>query len=296
VPIDYKLRNGEIVDIVTSSNSKGPSIDWLKIVKSNAARNKIRQYLKKENKGEDVSKGKEMLEKYIRRKGYDPQLIIRTQWINKVSKNLNISSSDDLYSQISYGGVMLSKVSTLLLGFYHEDKQLELKSKEKEFKAVEERKRVHETPTNGVTVEGMDDLLVRFSKCCNPVPGDDIIGFITKGRGISVHRVDCTNIVSLPESEKPRLIKVDWNQEKKNISYNADIQILAEDRKGLFSDISRVCEDMDVHIAGVNAKSSKENIATITMTLSLTNTGQLEKVLRQLRSVQGVADVYRSSL
>ena len=296
VPIDYTLRNGEIIDIVTSSNSKGPSIDWLKIVKSNAARNKIRQYLKKENKGEDVSKGKEMLEKYIRRKGYDPQLIIRTQWINKVSKNLNISSSDDLYSQISYGGVMLSKVSTLLLGFYHEDKQLELKSKEKEFKANEERKRVHETPTNGITVEGMDDLLVRFSKCCNPVPGDDIVGFITKGRGISVHRVDCSNIISLPDAEKPRLIQVEWNQAKKNISYNADIQILAEDRKGLFSDISRVCEDMDVHIAGVNAKSSKENIATITMTLSLTNTGQLEKVLRQLRSVQGVADVYRSSL
>ncbi|PKM85760.1 MAG: (p)ppGpp synthetase [Firmicutes bacterium HGW-Firmicutes-11] len=296
VPIDYTLRNGEIVDIVTSSNSKGPSIDWLKIVKSNAARNKIRQYLKKENKGEDISKGKEMLEKYIRRKGYDPQLIIRTQWINKVAKNLNISSSDDLYSQISYGGVMLSKVSTLLLGFYHEDKQLELKGKEKEIKAIEERKRVHETPTNGITVEGMDDLLVRFSKCCNPVPGDEIIGFITKGRGISVHRVDCFNIISLPESEKPRLIPVEWNQAKKNIAYNADIQILAEDRKGLFSDISRVCEDMDVHIAGVNAKSSKENIATITMTLSLTNTGQLEKVLRQLRSVQGVADVYRSSL
>lgn len=296
VPIDYTLRNGQIVDIVTSSNSKGPSIDWLKIVKSNAARNKIRQYLKRENKGEDVSKGKEMLEKYIRRKGYDPQLIIRTQWINKVSKNLNISSSDDLYSQISYGGVMLSKVSTLLLGFYHEDKQLELKSKEKEFKANEERKRVHETPTDGITVEGMDDLLIRFSKCCNPVPGDDIVGFITKGRGISVHRVDCSNIISLPDAEKPRLIQVEWNQAKKNISYNADIQILAEDRKGLFSDISRVCEDMDVHIAGVNAKSSKENIATITMTLSLTNTGQLEKVLRQLRSVQGVADVYRSSL
>ena len=296
VPIDYTLRNGEIVDIVTSSNSKGPSIDWLKIVKSNAARNKIRQYLKKENKGEDISKGKEMLEKYIRRKGYDPQLIIRTQWINKVAKNLNISSSDDLYSQISYGGVMLSKVSTLLLGFYHEDKQLELKGKEKEIKAIEERKRVHETPTNGITVEGMDDLLVRFSKCCNQVPGDEIIGFITKGRGISVHRVDCFNIISLPESEKPRLISVEWNQTKKNIAYNADIQILAEDRKGLFSDISRVCEDMDVHIAGVNAKSSKENIATITMTLSLTNTGQLEKVLRQLRSVQGVADVYRSSL
>lgn len=296
VPIDYTLRNGEIVDIVTSSNSKGPSIDWLKIVKSNAARNKIRQYLKRENKGEDISKGKEMLEKYIRRKGYDPQLIIRAQWVNKVAKNLNNASSDDLYSQISYGGVMLSKVATLLLGIYHEDKQLELKQKEKEQKALEERKKVRETPTNGITVEGMDDLLVRFSKCCNPVPGDEIIGFITKGRGISVHRVDCFNIISLPEHEKQRLIPVQWNQAKKNISYNADIQILAEDRKGLFSDISRVCEDMDVHIAGVNAKSSKENIATITMTLSLTNTGQLEKVLRQLRSVQGVADVYRSNL
>lgn len=296
VPIDYTLRNGQIIEIITSSNSKGPSIDWLKIVKSNEARNKIRQYLKRENKGETVDKGKEMLEKYVRRKGYEPQQIIRTQWINKAAKNLNLASSDDLYTSISYGGVLLSKVVVMLLGFYHEDKQLELKKKEKEERVIEEKKKPARTVEAGVSVEGMNDLLVRISKCCNPVPGDEIIGFITKGRGISVHRTDCVNILSLPEDELQRIIKVDWDQQRKNVSYDAEIHILAEDRKGLFSEISRVCEDMDVHITGVNAKSSKENIANITMTISLSNTGQLEKVIRQLRSVGGVADVYRSSM
>lgn len=295
VPIDYHLKNGEIVEIITSNSSKGPSIDWLKIVKSNTARNKIRQYLKKENKGESVEKGKEMLSKYIRRKGYDPQQIMRSQWINKASKNLNIASSDDLYSSISYGGVLLSKLAIMLIGFYHEEKQLELKKKDEEF-AVDERKKERISAHTGVTVEGMTDLLIRFAKCCNPVPGDEIIGFITKGRGISVHRKDCINILSLPEKEKQRFIEVEWDLEKSGVSYNADIHILAEDRKGLFSDISRVCEDMDVHIAGVNAKSNKENIANITMTLSLSNTSQLEKVLKQLRVVQGVADVYRASM
>ena len=296
VPIDYTLRNGQIIEIITSSNSKGPSIDWLKIVKSNEARNKIRQYLKRENKGETVEKGKEMLEKYVRRKGYEPQHIIRTQWINKAAKNLNLASSDDLYTSISYGGVLLSKVVVMLQGFYHEDKQLELKKKEKENRVNEEKKKQTHTVEAGVSVEGMNDLLIRISKCCNPVPGDEIVGFITKGRGISVHRTDCINILSLPEVERQRMIKVEWDQQRKNVSYDADIHILAEDRKGLFSDISRACEDMDVHITGVNAKSSKENIANITMTISLSNTGQLEKVIRHLRGVSGVADVYRASM
>ncbi|MDD4582760.1 MAG: bifunctional (p)ppGpp synthetase/guanosine-3',5'-bis(diphosphate) 3'-pyrophosphohydrolase [Eubacteriales bacterium] len=297
VPIDYTLNNGEIVEIVTSNSSKGPSIDWLKIVKSNTARNKIRQYLKRENKGESVDKGKEMLSKYVRRKGYDPQQILRGQWINKAAKNFNLASSDDLYTSISYGGVLLSKVIIMLLNFYHEEKQLELKRKEKEEKAAGEgKKKVKETIHTGVTVEGMSDLLIRLAKCCNPVPGDEITGFITKGRGISVHRSDCINILSIPEEERKRFIKVDWDDQKSNQAYDVDIHILAEDRKGLFSDLSNLCEGMDVHITGVNAKSSKENIANITMTLSLSNTGQLEKVLRQLHRVQGVADVYRSSM
>lgn len=296
VPIDYTLKNGEIVEIVTSSSSKGPSIDWLRIVKSNAARNKIRQYLKKENKGENIEKGKDMLEKYVKRKGYDPQQIIRHQWINKAAKSMNIASSDELFTSISYGGVLLSKVVTLLQKYYHEEKQLELKKKEKEEARLEEKPRFKEPPQNGVTIEGMDDLLIRFAKCCNPVPGDEIIGFITKGRGVSVHRSDCINMLSLPEHEKQRFIKVEWNKKKSNVSYDADIQLLAEDRKGLFSDISRVCEDMDVRITGVNAKSGKDGIVTITMTLSLTDTGQMEKVVRRLRTVPGVTDAYRANL
>ena len=301
VPIDYCLRNGEIVDIVTSANSKGPSIDWLKIAKTNTARNKIRQFLKRENKGETVEKGKEMLDKYVRRKGYDPQAIIRSQWINKTAKSLNLASSDDLYTALSYGGVMLSKVVVTLLNFYHEDKQLELRRQEKNLQTLEDaavssghKKKTTSGNQTGVTVEGMDDLLVRFSKCCNPVPGDEIVGFITKGRGISVHRADCINVISLPELEKDRLISVEWDQEKDDLAYDVDVQILAEDRKGLFSDISRACEDMDVRISGINAKSSRESIANITMTLCLSNTGQLDKILRILKNVPGVADVYRA--
>ena len=137
-------------------------------------------------------------------------------------------------------------------------------------------------------------MLIRVSKCCNPVPGDEIIGFITKGRGISVHRTDCVNVLSTPEEEKGRFIEVEWDQTKLDKSYNADISIIADDRKGLFSDISKVCEDMDVHIAGVNAKSAKDSVVSITMTLSISNTAQMQKLLRSLRSVQGVTDVYRS--
>lgn len=295
VPIDYTLTTGNIVEIVTSSHSKGPSIDWLKIAKTSNARNKIKQWLKKENKAGSTERGKEMLERYVRRKGYDSQQILKNQYLNRCAKNYNLSSIDDLYTAIGSGGLLLGKVVPMLLKYYHDDKQAELIRKEMSEKSAEAgRKRVkHKEPT-GVTVKGIDNLLVRFSKCCNPVPGDRIIGFITKGRGISVHRKDCINIVSLPEEEKQRLIEVEWDKQKGDMHYDSDIHIIAEDRKGLFSDLSRVCEDMDVHIVGVNAKSAKEGVINITMTLSISNTSQIEKILRSLRSVQGVVDVYRS--
>ncbi len=294
VPIDYRLENGNIVDIVTSSNSKGPSIDWLKIAQSSNARNKIRQWLKKENKTDNVDKGKEMLEKYIRRKGYDYQQILKNQWINKTAKSFNLASADDLYSSISYGGVVLSKAVAVLLSLYQEDKKAEVQKEEKIEKIGETKKKARKVDASGVKVEGVDNLLIRFSKCCNPVPGDDIVGFITKGRGISVHRKDCTNIISLPEDEKQRFIHVEWDKQKENMSYDTEISIVAEDRKGMFSDISRTCDDMDVNITGVQAKSAKDKIVTITLTVAISNTSQIEKVLRQLKSIPGVSDVYRA--
>jgi GTP pyrophosphokinase len=293
VPIDHTLKNGNIVEIVTSSNSKGPSIDWLKIAQSSNARNKIRQWLKKESKSDNTDKGREMLEKYAKRKGYDSQQILKGQYINKCAKAFNLASADDLYTAIGSGGVLLSKVVTMLLSYYHDDKQQELRRKEK-VEQSESKKKVKKKEQTGVTVKGVDNLLIRFSKCCNPVPGDEIIGFITKGRGISVHRKDCINVLTLPEDEVQRVIEVEWDKQKENMSYDTDINILAEDRKGLFSDLSRICEDMDVHIAGVNAKSAKDGIVNITMTLSISNTSQIEKVLRSLRNVSGVADVYRA--
>jgi len=294
VPIDHTLKNGNIVEIITSANAKGPSIDWLKIAQSRNARNKIRQWLKKERKSENTEKGKEMLEKYAKRKGYDGQQILKIAYINKCAKALNLDSAEDLYTAIGSGSVLLSKVFTMLLGYYRDEKQMELRRKEKSEAAAEGRKKVKRKEETGVTVKGVDNLLIRFSKCCNPVPGDEIVGFITKGRGISVHRKNCTNVMTLPEEEKSRIIPVQWDSQKGDLAYDTDINILAEDRKGLFSDLSRVCEDMDVHIAGVNAKSAKDGVVNITMTLSISNTGQMEKVLRSLRNVQGVADVYRA--
>lgn len=299
VPIDHSLENGNIVEIITSSNSKGPSIDWLKIVKSSNARSKIRQWLKKENKTENAEKGKEMLEKYVKRKGYDTQDILHNQWINKCAKALNYSTAEDLYTAISYGGVLLNKICGMLENYYKEEKAIELKRKEKKDSAegiVNKKKNEGDTSSIGVSVKGVDNLLIRISKCCNPVPGDSIVGFITKGRGISVHRTDCVNMLTLPENEKSRLIEIEWDTKDKDISYDSDIVIIGEDRKGLFSDLSKACEDMEAHITGVNAKSAKDGIVNITMTVSIENISHMEKLLRSLKNIHGVSRVYRSNV
>ncbi|MBR3786270.1 MAG: bifunctional (p)ppGpp synthetase/guanosine-3',5'-bis(diphosphate) 3'-pyrophosphohydrolase [Firmicutes bacterium] len=300
VTIDHPLNNGDIVEIITSSNSSGPSIDWLKMVKSSHARNKIRQWLKKENKSDDVDRGKDALDKMIRKRGYEPQQIGKAQYLNKAMKEMNIATLDELYAQISRGGTLLSKLVNLLAGYFTEDRRIEQKKEEeKQRKLLESNERKekiqrHQRENPGIVVKGMDNLMIRVSRCCNPVPGDDIVGFITKGRGISVHRKDCTNVVSLPEHEKARFIDVEWEDLKFGKSYNTDICIVAADRKGILADLSRVCEDMDVHISGVNAKSGKDGLANITMTLSITSTHQIHRLLRQLRQVPNVSNVFRA--
>ncbi|MBK5246350.1 MAG: bifunctional (p)ppGpp synthetase/guanosine-3',5'-bis(diphosphate) 3'-pyrophosphohydrolase [Peptostreptococcaceae bacterium] len=297
VPIDYTLDNGNIVEIVTSPNSSGPSIDWLKIAKSSNARNKIRAWLKKQNNSDSVDKGKDLLDKYVHKKGLDTQHIVKNSYIAKVVKCLNLTSTEELYTQLSHGGTYLSKVANMLIGYYNDEKQDETKKIENDIKNIvvdKKKKDKSIKDQTGVTVAGVDNLLMRFSKCCNPVPGDEIVGFITKGRGISVHRADCINVLSLPVEERARCIEVVWDEDRKNKSYNTDVTIFADDRKGLFSDLSRVCEDMDVHITGVNAKSSKEQVVTIIMSLSISNKSQMEKIFRSLKNVTGVTDVFRT--
>ena len=194
----------------------------------------------------------------------------------------------------------MSKFASLLFKYYDEEQRLAAQKEEEKFKAIiaDENKKAKNNQTRrdnpGIVVKGSDNLMIRISRCCNPVPGDEIIGFITKGRGISVHRKDCSNMTSLPENEHARLIDVEWEDLKIGKSYDADICMVTIDRRHMFSDISRACEDMDVHISGVNAKSGKNEEVNIVLTLSLSSTQQMQKVLRTLRNIEGVLHVYRA--
>ena len=298
VTIDYQLQNGDIVEIMTNNNAPGPNIDWLKIAKTSTARTKIRQYLKKVNRSTDVEKGKEALDRYIRKKSYDPNEVLKHANLQKAVKEFNFASIDDMYTQIANTGTLLGRTATYLIGLV---KAEEAEDEDEIANIISETRALGRKPKPtasnlGVSVKGMSDLLVKVSKCCNPVPGDDIVGYITKGRGVSVHRKDCPNLASMVSEDVNRLIEVEWDQPKEGeLSYDVDISIIAEDRKGLFSDISRHCDDMDINISGVNFRSNREDIIHIVMTLSLHNTGEINQVLRTLKNVHGVIDVTRSN-
>ena len=214
---------------------------------------------------------------------------------------MNFANNDEGFAQLAGGGSLMSKFCNLLFSYYNEDNKTENKTDEdimediktseiKRQKAAEQRKK--ESP--GVIVKGTDNLMIKLARCCNPVPGDNIIGFITKGRGISVHRKDCSNVTNLPEHEKARFIEVEWEDLKVGKSYDADICIVGSDRKGILSDISRVCEDMDIHLSGVNAKTGRDGTLTMTITLSISSTQEMQKVLRNLRNIDGISQVYRA--
>jgi GTP pyrophosphokinase len=302
VPIDYSLKNGEIIEIITSSNSKGPGVDWLRIAKTSNARSKIRQWLKRENRSENAERGRDLLERAVKRKGFEPQTLLLNRRIHRVYKQLNYTTAEEMYSAVSHGGVMLSKVVNALTDIHEEETQAAAKraAREKEHAEAAAARRQSEAAQKertDVRVKGVRNLLIHLGKCCNPVPGDEITGFITKGKGVTVHRADCPNILHIPEEEKGRLIEVEWEYDgdPDKRYYDSDVAISADDRKGLLSDISRVCEDMDVHITGVNAKSGNDGAVYIIMTLSISNTSQMDKVLSSLRGVAGVADAHRAT-
>lgn len=300
VTIDYTLQNGDIVEIVTSANSSGPSVDWLRIAKSSSARNKIRQWLKKESKSDTIDKGKDAVDKAIRKKGYEPSQCLKQAYLTKAMKELKFQNIDEAYTQLANGGTIVSKFcQSLISSFLEENKEAEVKTNEE---IIEEIKRAETKQKNalknrnespGIIVKGADNLMIHLSKCCNPVPGDAVIGFITKGRGITVHRCDCSNIVSLPEEDKGRLIEVEWEDLKIGKRYDAEVVIIGTDRKGLLSDISRVCEDMDINMSGVNARTGRDGKCQITLIISLGSTQEMQKVLRSFRNIESISEVYR---
>lgn len=302
VPLDFKLKTGNIVSIITSKSSPGPSRDWLKIVKSSQAKTRIKSWFKKENKVEDIEKGKEAIEKDIKRDGYEESKILKEEYLKRVAKKLNFSSLEDMYASIGYGSTKLTAVVSKLKDIYREEYKEEIqeeakeeilsKKEYKENKRKENEKKKQSAAETGIVVKGIENTKIRFSGCCNPLPGDEIIGYITRGRGVSVHRKDCYNIINNYEPE--RLIEVEWakEEEHKDKSYAATIEVNAFDRKGLLTDITLVIAESGLSITALNTRI-KENEVFINIILEIKDIDQLNKLMRNINKLRNVKKVYR---
>ena len=291
VPIVTKLKNGDIVDIITADNSKGPSRDWLKYVKTTTARNRINQWFKKAEREENIIKGKELLEKEIKRIGMSQTELYKQEYVNSALARYKYNSVDDMNAAVGFGAITPSKIISRMLEEYRKDhKDLNIEEKIEELSKAKKINR--NVSDNGIIVKGIDNCLVKLSKCCNPVPGDDIIGYITKGRGVSVHRTDCVNVKELIEDDA-RIIDVQWYNQNKQTAYTVDIEVYANDRDNLLADTIKELSTLKTKIMGVNARATKEKIVIIDLSIEVENIEELNKVLKGLRKIDSVYEVRR---
>lgn len=289
MPIITKLQSGDIVEIMTSDSQKGPSRDWLKFIKTTKAKSKIQSWFKKEQRSENIEKGKDLIDKEIKRIGISHEELFKQDYINAALDRYKFKNLEDMYASVGFGAISQVKIISRMLEEYrksHKEENIEQKIEE----LTSKRKTVKPSGT-GVVVKGIDNCLVKLSKCCNPVPGDNIIGYITKGRGVSVHRTDCVNVKDLLK-EEDRIIDVYWYTEKA-ASYNVDITVYANDRSGLLADVIQVLSNLKTKLMGLNSKATKEHIATIEITIEVENIEELNKVLKELRKVDSVYEVTR---
>ena len=292
VPITTVLRNGDIVEVITSDNSSGPSRDWLKIIKTSSARSKIQNYFKKAQREENTIKGKEMVEKELKRIGMSFSDLFKPEWLDKTLEKYKYSTLDDCYAAIGFGAISPVKIITRLLEEYKkENKELELEQKIEELKQVKLDSKPRSSK-NGVIVKGIENCLVKLSKCCNPLPGDEIIGYITKGRGVSIHRSDCVNCRNLISNDQ-RLIDVSW-EKTVNASYITDLTLFANDRNGLLADITVALNETKATLVSMNAKTTQNRVAIITLGVEVDGVEKLTKILKALRKVDSVYDVHRN--
>ncbi len=290
MPIITHLHNGDIVEIITSEQAKGPSRDWLKFVKSSSAKNKIQGWFKKNQREENIVKGKELVEKEIKRLGISYSEVFKTEFINVALNRYKFNTIDDMYSSVGFGAISAGKVIARMLEEYR--KEHDADNIEEKLQELSKERTTRSKPSSvGIVVEGIDNCLVRLSKCCNPVPGDEIVGFITRGRGVSVHRKDCVNMKDLI-SQDGRMIDVYWYNEPK-ASYNVDIEIYANDRNGLLADIIKEIGNNKCKLIGVNSKANKERIAITEVTIEVENLEELNKILKALRKIDSVYEVNR---
>ncbi|HWR45355.1 bifunctional (p)ppGpp synthetase/guanosine-3',5'-bis(diphosphate) 3'-pyrophosphohydrolase [Sporomusa sp.] len=291
VPLEYKLNNGDIVEIITSKHNNGPSRDWLNVIGSSETRNKIRQWFKKEKREENVAKGREMIERESKKLGYEWRDLVKGDRLSEVAKRLNIVSEDDLFEGLGYGGVTLHGVMSKLIEAHKKELKSTTPPDVSAMLAELKPKRPKSKASHGILVKGESGLMVRLARCCNPLPGDVIVGYITRGRGVSVHRADCPNILNNPE-EYERMIEVNWDMPGDTL-YKVSIEISGSDRPNLLSDIMMVAADAKINVSSLNAKVHKNKTAVINMDIDIGNLSQLEHIMNKIRRVQDVFSVYR---
>ena len=299
VSIEYKIQNGDRIEILTSQNSKGPSRDWLNIVKSTQAKNKINNWFKKEFKEENIVRGKELLSSYCRAKSLVLSDLLKPKYMQAVQEKYGFKDWDSTLAALGHGGLKEGQIVNRLVEEYSKDHKKEITDETILEKVAEASKnKVHVAKSkSGIVVKGIDDMAVRFSRCCNPVPGDEIVGFITRGRGMSIHRTDCINILHLPDGERARLIPAEWGKPEggsEAASYLAEIKIYSQDRQGLLMDITKVFTEMTIDVKSMNVRTSKQGKATIEAGFIVNGRDELGHVIEKLRQLPGILDIERA--
>ena len=299
VTIDYVIQNGDRIEIITSQNSKGPSRDWLKIVKSTQAKNKILQWFKQERKEDNIIRGKEMLLAYCKAKGLVFTDLVKPEYTAGVIRKYGFKDWESVMAAVGHGGLKEGQIVNKLLEGYEKEHKRNVTDQQimEEVQNSREKVRIAKS-RSGITVKGIDDVAVRFSKCCSPVPGDEIVGFVTRGRGVSIHRTDCVNIVNLPESERVRLIDAEWQQGEDSHDtglYMAEIKIFANNRTGLLVDITRIFTERKIDVSAVSSRTNKQGLATISMEFQVPGKATLNYLIDKIRQVESVIDIERST-
>ena len=300
VPIDYVIKNGDRIEIITSQNSKGPSSDWLNIVKSTQAKNKINQWFKTEFKEDNIIKGKDMIAQYCKMKGIVLTQIMKPEYQESVLRKYGFRDWDSVLAAVGHGGLKEGQVVNKMVEESEKAKKknvTDAKIMESVGDAKEQKIRIAKAG-KGIVVKGIDDVAVRFSKCCNPVPGDEIVGFVTRGRGVTIHRTDCVNVLHLAESERERLIDAEWQsgaQTSAGEKYTTEIKIYGNNRTGLLVDISKILTERGIDVTSMNVRTSKQGTATITMSFDISSVDELNRIIDRLRQVESVLDIERSA-
>ena len=292
VTLDYKLKTGEIVEILTSSSSRGPNIDWLNIANSNQARSKIKQWLRKARREENLERGKEMLDKECKKQSLVFSDLSKGPLYDKLLKRYHLNNVEEIYVAVGEGELLSSTVISKLKENVVKQVTEEELNKNIEEQIAKTERQTKKKQSYGVTVKGLNNIMVRFARCCNPVPGDDIAGYITKGRGVSVHRKDCSNFKAIVEKQREKVVDVSWGTEK-GTAYVAELEVKAEDRMCLLSDVMLVITDSNLSLLSLNAKSGKNGVANINIQVKIDNIEQLKELMKKIRRIQGILDVYR---